>query len=51
MPQPRLRNVLPEGVKPLHGAVDWVARPRPWVERFRELFGPTTQEVRDAKLA
>jgi ABC-type Fe3+ transport system substrate-binding protein len=46
-----LRNVLPDGVSGLYGATDWVARPQPWVERFRDLFGDVTQEVRDAKLS
>jgi ABC-type Fe3+ transport system substrate-binding protein len=46
-----LRNVLPTGVSALHGAVDWVAHPRPWVERFKALFGPSAAEVRDAKLS
>ena len=46
-----LRNVLPSGVSPLYGAVDWVANPRPWANRLRSLFGTVTQEVRDAKVA
>ena len=46
-----LHNVLPAGVSALHGAVDWVARPRPWADRFRELFGDPRGAVRDAKLS
>jgi hypothetical protein len=46
-----LHNVLPAGVSPLHGAVDWVARPRPWADRFRTLFGTVGTQVGDLKTA
>ena len=46
-----LRNVLPEGVSALHGAVDWVARPRPWADRFRAVFGSAGAQIRDLKTA
>jgi ABC-type Fe3+ transport system substrate-binding protein len=46
-----LRHVLPTGVSPLHGAVDWVARPRPWADRFRAVFGAAGSEIRDLKTA
>jgi ABC-type Fe3+ transport system substrate-binding protein len=46
-----LHKVLPEGTQALCGEVDWVRRPRPWADRFRELFGSMTQDVRHAKVA
>ena len=46
-----LRNILPAGVSPLHGAVDWVQRPRPWADRFRQVFGAAGSEIRDLKTA
>jgi ABC-type Fe3+ transport system substrate-binding protein len=46
-----LRNVLPAGVSALHGEVDWVARPRPWAERFRAVFGSAGAQIRDLKTA
>ena len=46
-----LRNVLPPTIAPLHGAVDWVARPRPWADRFRTLFGTVGTQIRDLKTA
>jgi ABC-type Fe3+ transport system substrate-binding protein len=46
-----LRNVLPAGVTPLCGTIDWVARPRPWAERFASLFGAAGAQIRDLKTA
>ena len=46
-----LRNVLPDGVSAVHGAVDWVARPRPWADRFRTVFGTAGAQIRDLKTA
>lgn len=46
-----LRNVLPDGVSGLYGAVDWVARPRPWADRFRTIFGTVGTQIRDLKTA
>jgi ABC-type Fe3+ transport system substrate-binding protein len=46
-----LRNVLPEGVSGLYGAVDWVAQPRPWADRFRAIFGTVGAQIRDLKTA
>lgn len=46
-----LRNVLPAGISAVHGAVDWVARPRPWADRFRTMFGTVGTQIRDLKTA
>jgi ABC-type Fe3+ transport system substrate-binding protein len=44
-----LQAVLPRGVAPLFGSVDWLAAPGAWSDRFRALL-PATGPVAEGKL-
>jgi ABC-type Fe3+ transport system substrate-binding protein len=45
-----LARVLPAGVEPLFGAVDWLRDPDPWVDRYRATFAVPTGPLRRGKM-
>jgi ABC-type Fe3+ transport system substrate-binding protein len=45
-----LTRILPPGITPLFGSTDWLSEPERWVERFRQVFAPSSDTARAGKL-
>jgi len=45
-----MSRVLPSGVEPVFGAVDWLRDPEPWVERYRATFKAPRAPLRRGKM-
>ena len=45
-----LARIVPPGVEPLFGSVDWLGRPEPWIELYRSVFRSPAGALRRGKI-
>lgn len=45
-----LSRIVPSGVEPLFGSVDWLGRPEPWIETYRAVFRAPAGALRRGKI-